>query len=219
MGYWRLRVAFPLKVAWLLEEPSCKAADCFVSHLLGKVVMHTQNQPEDPTFLKSLHTNPESAFLNQPRSCKSSRWLYVWKQMKWTQDWKVGVSFLLNQLSDLEGKKKTPKHFSQGWFPPLSNKTGLAERFPNLVGHHSLLGNKRLSGLTLNLPGHNRQESVKWKSSPGVPWTAVQTTRNCSPRSLLMIPALTLLNSSLLPGYAQVNQWFWIHTTIIRDIF
>ena len=81
--------------------------------------------------------------------------------MKWTQDWKVGVSFLLNQLSDLEGKKTPPKHFSQGWFPPLSNKTGLAEWFPNLVGHHSLLGNKRLSGLTLNLPGHNRQESVK----------------------------------------------------------
>ena len=125
MGYWRLRVAFPLKVAWLLEEPSCKAADCFVSHLLGKVVMHTQNQPEDPTFLKSLHTNPESAFLNQPRSCKSSRWLYVWKQMKWTQDWKVGVSFLLNQLSDLEGKKKTPKHFSQGWFPPWSHSLSL----------------------------------------------------------------------------------------------
>lgn len=39
--------------------------------------IHTQNKPEDPTFLKSLHTNSESAFLNWPRSSKSSRRLYV----------------------------------------------------------------------------------------------------------------------------------------------
>lgn len=103
MGYWRLRVAFPLKVAWLLEEPPCEAAECFVSLLLCHP--HTK-QTRRPHIPEILHTNPESAFLNQPRSCKSSGRLYVWKQMKWTQDWKVGVSFLLNQLSDLEGKKK-----------------------------------------------------------------------------------------------------------------
>lgn len=180
---------------------------------------HTQNQPEEPTVLKSLHTNPESAFLNRPSSCKSSRRLYVWKQMKWTQDWKVGVSFLLNQLSDLEGKKKKKHHHTslRAGFP-LSNKTGLAERFPNLAGHQSLLGNKRLSGLTLNLPGHNLQGSVKWKISLGVPRMAVQTTRNCSARSLLMFPVLTLLSSSLLTGCAQVNHQFQIRT-IIRDVF
>lgn len=209
MGCWRLRVAFPLQIAWLLEEPPCKAADCLFPFCC---VIHTQNQPEEPTFLKSLHTNPESAFLKQPSSCKSSRRLYVWKQMKWTQDWKVGVSFLLNQLSNLEGeKKKKTQHTSlRAGFPPLSNNTGLAERFPNLAGHQSLLGDKRLSGLTLNLPGHNLQGSV--------PWPAVQTTRNRSARSLLMFPVLTLLSSSLLTGCAQVNHQFRI-CTIIRDVF
>ena len=92
--------------------------------------------------------------------------------MKWTQDWKVGVSFLLNQLCDLEKKKKT---LLSGLVSSFVKQEGLAEWFPNLVGHHSPLGNKRLSGLTLNLPGHNLQESVKLKSSPGVQWTGVQT--------------------------------------------
>ena len=78
MGYWRLRVAFPLKVAWLLEEPPCEAAECFVSLLLCHP--HTK-QTRRPHIPEILHTNPESAFLNQPRSCKSSGRLYVWKQM------------------------------------------------------------------------------------------------------------------------------------------
>ena len=29
-----MRVAYPFKVTWLLEDPTCKAADCFISPLL-----------------------------------------------------------------------------------------------------------------------------------------------------------------------------------------
>lgn len=132
--------------------------------------IHT-HKPENPTFLKSLHTNPNSAFLNWPRSSRCSWRLYVWKWMKWTQDWEAGVSFLLNQLCDLEKKKI---HLSQdGFLLCKTRRESWGVSKLHWPSHSS--GNERLSGLTLNPPGHNLQESVKLKSSPGVWWRVVQT--------------------------------------------
>lgn len=57
--------------------------------------------------------------------------------MKWTLDRKVGVSFFLNQLCNLA---KTPL-VSRMVFSSVKPEE-LAEWFPNVVAHHSLLGNE-----------------------------------------------------------------------------